>query len=124
MQLRVVNVGHAGHISQIVSGILYPVQIAADCLRLVQVGPRQGGKAKNRVERRPHVGTNQYGVYQFAVEDTGVGIEPDFLTHIFEPFAREQNTTLSGIHGAGLGCTGAPPVFLDWSPSRTAPRAC
>lgn len=49
--------------------------------------------------------TNQYGVYQFAVEDTGVGIEPDFLTHIFEPFAREQNTTLSGIHGAGLGLT-------------------
>lgn len=48
---------------------------------------------------------NQYGVYQFVVKDTGIGIEADFLSHIFEPFARERNTTLSGIHGAGLGLT-------------------
>ncbi|MCI8623695.1 MAG: response regulator [Provencibacterium sp.] len=43
--------------------------------------------------------------YQFVVKDTGIGISKDFLQHIFEPFEREQNTTLSGIHGIGLGLT-------------------
>ncbi len=48
---------------------------------------------------------NQFAVYQLVVEDTGIGISEDFLTRIFEPFAREKNTTLSGIHGIGLGLT-------------------
>lgn len=43
--------------------------------------------------------------YQFIVEDCGIGISEDFLQHIFEPFEREKNTTLSGIHGTGLGLT-------------------
>ncbi|MCI8443269.1 MAG: response regulator [Provencibacterium sp.] len=47
----------------------------------------------------------QYASYQFSVKDTGVGISKDFLQYIFEPFEREKNTTLSGIHGVGLGLT-------------------
>lgn len=46
-----------------------------------------------------------FAVYQIAVEDTGIGIGEDFLKQIFEPFTRERNTTLSGIHGVGLGLT-------------------
>lgn len=46
-----------------------------------------------------------YALYQIIVQDTGIGIDEAFLDHIFEPFAREQNTTLSGIHGIGLGLT-------------------
>jgi signal transduction histidine kinase/CheY-like chemotaxis protein/purine-cytosine permease-like protein len=38
----------------------------------------------------------------FEIEDTGPGIAPDELTHIFEPFARGSETT-SG--GTGLGLT-------------------
>ena len=45
------------------------------------------------------------GVYHLTVEDTGVGISPEFLDRIFEPFTRERNSTLSGIHGIGLGLT-------------------
>ena len=45
------------------------------------------------------------GVYQLVIRDTGVGISKSFLERIFEPFSREQNTTLSGIHGIGLGLT-------------------
>lgn len=48
---------------------------------------------------------NDYAVYQFSVEDTGIGIGKDFLGHIFEPFEREKNTTFSGVHGSGLGLT-------------------
>lgn len=48
---------------------------------------------------------NQYIVYEFVFKDTGIGISKDFLTHIFEPFEREKNTTFSGIHGTGLSLT-------------------
>lgn len=53
------------------------------------------------LERLP----NDQIVCQFTVEDTGIGIGEEFLEHIFEPFEREKNTTLSGVHGTGLGLT-------------------
>lgn len=46
-----------------------------------------------------------YGKYRFSVADTGVGIAPEFLRQIFEPFERERNTTQSGLPGTGLGLT-------------------
>ena len=48
---------------------------------------------------------NKKGVatYEFRVKDTGIGIGKDFLNAIFEPFARERNSTVSGIQGTGLG---------------------
>ncbi len=48
---------------------------------------------------------NHYALYQITVADTGIGINKDFISRIFEPFSREKNTTLSGIHGTGLGLT-------------------
>ena len=44
-----------------------------------------------------------YSGYQFRIKDTGMGMSPDFLEHIFEPFERVSNTTISGIQGTGLG---------------------
>ncbi len=44
-------------------------------------------------------------MYQFTIQDTGIGISKEFLEHIYEPFERESNTTFSGIHGTGLGLT-------------------
>ena len=46
---------------------------------------------------------NQYVIYQLVVRDTGIGISQEFLARAFEPFSREKNSTLSGIHGIGLG---------------------
>lgn len=37
------------------------------------------------------------------VQDTGIGIEPGDLPHLFERFYRGQNVRQSGIHGTGLG---------------------
>lgn len=45
----------------------------------------------------------EHGFYQFIVEDNGIGIDKDFQKHIFEPFERHKNTTLSGVPGSGLG---------------------
>ncbi len=48
---------------------------------------------------------NHYSIYRLTVEDTGIGISEDFLERIFDPFSREKNSTLSGIHSIGLGLT-------------------
>lgn len=48
---------------------------------------------------------NDYVIYQFVVKDTGIGISESFLKRIFDPFEREKNTTISGVHGSGLGLT-------------------
>ena len=42
-------------------------------------------------------------VYEFCIRDTGIGMAPEFLEHIFEPFERERTSTVSGIQGTGLG---------------------
>lgn len=44
-------------------------------------------------------------MYRFVIEDTGIGMSTEFIKEIFEPFSREKNTTMSGIHGTGLGLT-------------------
>lgn len=48
---------------------------------------------------------DNYATYNFVVKDNGIGISSDFIDNIFNPFEREKNTTLSGIHGSGLGLT-------------------
>lgn len=44
-----------------------------------------------------------YGDYVFIIKDNGIGMSPEFVEHIFEPFERESSVTQSGIEGTGLG---------------------
>ena len=44
-----------------------------------------------------------YGDYVFIVKDNGIGMSPEFVEHIFDPFERESSTTKTGIQGTGLG---------------------
>ncbi len=37
------------------------------------------------------------------VADTGIGMSPEFLPHLFDSFSRERNTTDAGVIGSGLG---------------------
>lgn len=41
--------------------------------------------------------------YSFVVTDNGIGMSKEFQKHIFDEFAREQSTTMSGVEGTGLG---------------------
>ena len=41
--------------------------------------------------------------YEFRIKDNGIGMSEEFQKHIFEEFAREENSTVSGIQGTGLG---------------------
>lgn len=42
-------------------------------------------------------------VYKYTITDTGIGMDEEFLKHIFEPFVQEQNDAQSVYHGTGLG---------------------
>ncbi len=44
-----------------------------------------------------------YGYYEFLIRDSGIGMSEEFVAHIFEPFEREESTTVSGVQGTGLG---------------------
>lgn len=44
-----------------------------------------------------------YGDYKFIIKDNGIGMSPEFVGHVFEPFERESTVTQSGIQGTGLG---------------------
>ena len=41
--------------------------------------------------------------YDFVVRDTGIGMSKSFTEHIFEPFTREESSTVSRVPGTGLG---------------------
>ncbi|MDO4514662.1 MAG: response regulator [Lachnospiraceae bacterium] len=41
----------------------------------------------------------------FEITDNGIGMDPEFVQHVFDPFTRENNSTVSGIQGTGLGLT-------------------
>ena len=44
-----------------------------------------------------------YGAFEFRCKDNGIGMSEEFAKTIFDPFTREENTTVSGIQGTGLG---------------------
>ena len=44
-----------------------------------------------------------YAHYRYTVTDTGIGMNKEFLEHIFEPFTRAESATKSGVIGTGLG---------------------
>lgn len=43
------------------------------------------------------------GSYEISIKDTGIGMDPGFVQHIFAPFERERTSSVSRIHGTGLG---------------------
>ena len=48
-----------------------------------------------RIEGKAHL--------MIRVRDTGIGIEPDFLAHIFKPFRQESTEITKNYGGSGLG---------------------
>lgn len=46
---------------------------------------------------------NGKAVYHFEIEDTGIGMKPDFLEKIWDSFTQENSGNCSGQKGTGLG---------------------
>ncbi len=95
------------------SGDLVHKLIYCDRLRLNQVllnivsnavkYTESGGSVSLAVKERSGEAAPECAEYEFIVTDTGIGMSEEFITHIFELFSRERNTTASGIQGTGLG---------------------
>lgn len=62
----------------------------------------EGGKISIYIEEKPSVISN-YGYYEFTFEDTGIGMEQEYIDKIFEPFSRASDSRTSKIEGTGLG---------------------
>lgn len=62
----------------------------------------EGGRISVRLTELPSE-REGYAWFRTEIEDTGIGMAADFLPHVFEPFARAQDTTHSKIVGTGLG---------------------
>ncbi len=61
-----------------------------------------GGIISLRITEKPGAPAGSAN-YEFNIKDTGIGMSQEFVDHIFEPFERERNSTISGIQGTGLG---------------------
>lgn len=62
-----------------------------------------GGRVSVTVERRD-------GTVQVRVSDTGVGIKPEFLPRIFEPFEQQDGALTRAFGGLGLGLSIVKPL--------------
>lgn len=61
-----------------------------------------GGSVSLTITQK-HGAPEGYASYEIRVKDTGIGMSPEFISRVFDPFEREANTTVSGIQGTGLG---------------------
>lgn len=62
----------------------------------------RGGSVTMDVEEKPGAGP-ETARFIFKFTDTGIGIEPEFLNHIFEVFTREEDSRVDKTEGFGLG---------------------
>ena len=77
-------------------------QVLLNCMSNAIKYTRAGGTVGIRIIQKDHAPAG-YADYDFVVRDTGIGMAPEFLEHIFEPFTREETSTVSRIPGTGLG---------------------
>ena len=61
-----------------------------------------GGEVRLAVSEEPAAGEG-FRTFRFVVRDTGIGMAPEFVARMFEPFEREHNTVTSHTEGVGLG---------------------
>ncbi|RZS92409.1 ATP-binding protein [Cuneatibacter caecimuris] len=62
----------------------------------------EGGTVSLTAEEK-HSGRSGVGCFEFAVEDNGIGISPEFMKKLFEPFERAEDSRVSCVQGTGLG---------------------
>lgn len=62
---------------------------------------KPGGFIKTKVEIKKITDTKV--MFKCIVSDTGIGMSPEFLEHLFEPFSQEKNDARSFYQGTGLG---------------------
>ena len=85
--------------------------LMGDLLRILQI---LGNCLSNSIKFTPSGGritlevfeveyTDKDSLYRFIIADNGKGMDPDYISHIFEPFDQEDRSIYSRYGGSGLG---------------------
>lgn len=85
-------IGDAGKIKQML------LNLGTNAVKYTPSGGTVNVKVVELSEKMPG-----QGCYVFTVEDNGIGMDPEFLEHVFVPFARADDARVRHIQGTGLG---------------------
>lgn len=77
-------------------------QIILNCMSNAIKFTKPGGTVGIKIVQREST-KEGCALYDFIISDTGIGMSDEFQKHVFEPFTREETSTVSGIQGTGLG---------------------
>ena len=78
--------------------------VLVECLvNLLNNALKYGGENRWLSVRASSVETGRGSGVEITVADRGIGIPPDEVSHVFEPFFRGRNARSAQIHGTGLG---------------------
>ena len=80
---------------------LHVRQICVNILNNAVKYNRPGGTISCKMETKKQEGNRIW--YSCTIQDTGIGMKPEFLEHLFDPFAQEKVDARSVYHGTGLG---------------------
>ncbi|MGN0597503.1 MAG: response regulator [Ruminiclostridium sp.] len=102
---------HHHELSVNISGVTHE-EVIGDSLRIQKVFTNlmsnavkytpDGGKIRLSIMEKPSYHT-KVGCYEFIFEDNGIGMSKEFMSKIFEPFARASDSRVGKIQGTGLG---------------------
>lgn len=76
------------------------INILGNCVKYT----KDGGKIHFLAEELT-ANDDKKAVFHFVMEDTGIGMSPEFLKKIYEPFAQESTSSRTSYEGTGLGMT-------------------
>lgn len=98
LHIRVIRVKHEcliGDVQRIQQALL---NMLTNAIKYTQ----DGGQIEVTVEEKTSV-YNGYSQFEIAVSDNGIGMKPEFISKVFEPFERSDDTAVRNIQGTGLG---------------------
>lgn len=87
-------------------------RVMGDCQRLQQVllnltgnsikYTPEGGRIRVCARELP-IDRERIGCYEFVIEDNGIGMSKEYMTRMFDPFTRANDSRVEKIQGTGLG---------------------
>ena len=102
---------HGQRFDTFTSGICHEY-VEGDALRVRQVFinildnavkyTKRGGKITFTVTEEKS-SSESCAKYRFVITDNGMGMKKEYLSRIFEPFTRQENSTTNRVQGTGLG---------------------
>ena len=78
-------------------------QVILNCMSNAIKFTMPGGTVGIKIIQKGRPSADGFASFEFVISDTGIGMSEEFAKHIFEPFTREESSTVSKIPGTGLG---------------------